>query len=137
MEDLMAPARPVRRSTGIKVIKMIKVFEDFQEGAEIFAASESSTLAIGAAHAECPVQKGEKITATLWLRPRDQELFYAHPQQENLFAYDIEKLISPNMNFFWKSPFYDFYAYQQYMIAALQQQLQEEEAAKKRKNPFL
>ncbi|CAJ0589411.1 unnamed protein product [Cylicocyclus nassatus] len=90
----------------------------------------------GAAHAECPVQKGEKITATLWLRPRGQELFYSHPQEEGLFAFDIEKLVTPNMKWYFKSPIYDFYIYQQMMMESFAQQFAQQEAAKKKKNPF-
>ncbi|KAK6015289.1 oxidoreductase, 2OG-Fe(II) oxygenase family protein [Ostertagia ostertagi] len=81
----------------------------------------------GSVHAECPVEEGEKITATLWLRTKGQELFNSIPQDEGMSDYDIEKLISPNMDFYGKSPYYDLYAYQQMMMeefAQLQMQRQ-------------
>ncbi|WKY11435.1 hypothetical protein Q1695_003196 [Nippostrongylus brasiliensis] len=84
--------------------------------------------AVGSAHGECPVEKGEKITATLFLRPRGQELFHSHPQDPKLFQYDIEKLINPNMEFYRKSPFYDLYFFQEEMMARLSQQYAENEA---------
>nr|CDJ91409.1 Oxoglutarate iron-dependent oxygenase domain containing protein [Haemonchus contortus] len=71
--------------------------------------------ASGSVHAECPVEKGEKITATLWLRPKGQEFFNSHSQEENMFAFDIEKLIAPNMKSYGISPFYDVYAIRQLM----------------------
>ncbi|PIO75263.1 oxidoreductase, 2OG-Fe(II) oxygenase family protein [Teladorsagia circumcincta] len=82
----------------------------------------------GSVHAECPVEEGEKITATLWLRPKGQELFSSIPQDEGMSDYDIEKLIAPNMDFYGKSPYYDLYAYQQMMMEDLTQLQMERQA---------
>ncbi|VDM64141.1 unnamed protein product [Angiostrongylus costaricensis] len=76
------------------------------------------TPAVGSAHAECPVESGEKITATLWLRPRGQELFYSYMQDDNSFAYDLDKLIAPKRDLFGMSPIYDVYVYQKLMMEA-------------------
>ncbi|PIO75262.1 oxidoreductase, 2OG-Fe(II) oxygenase family protein [Teladorsagia circumcincta] len=86
------------------------------------------TPAGGSVHGECPVEEGEKITATLWLRPKGQELFNSLPKDEGMMAYDIEKLIAPNMMFYGQSPFYDLYAYQQLMAEEFARQNQLKQA---------
>ncbi|KAJ1372104.1 hypothetical protein KIN20_034173 [Parelaphostrongylus tenuis] len=72
--------------------------------------------AVGSAHAECPVESGEKITATLWLRPKDQELFYSYMQNDESFAYDLDKILAPKRDLYGMSPIYDVYVYQQLLM---------------------
>ncbi|KAK5983089.1 Oxidoreductase 2OG-Fe(II) oxygenase family protein [Trichostrongylus colubriformis] len=91
--------------------------------------NKDMTPTSGAVHGECPVEEGEKITATLWLRTKGQELFNSHSKDES-FAFDVEKLILPNMEMYGKSPIYDLHVYMEMMMQQMQMEAIQREAAK-------